>query len=134
MEYLRKGFRQLEKEEVNIVAKDGHMKSAYLDNWARNRFNDWRIISGITSQDTIEDMFENSCALLNEQLSTFFLQVQRRDGKLYPGETLVGLLRAIGRIIQARCCQRSVETSKPEEEFYILEDPRFMKACVACTT
>lgn len=134
LEYLRKGFRQLEKEEVNIVAKGGHRKSAYLDNWARNRFNDWRIISGITSQDTIEDMFENSCALLNEQLSTFFLQVQRRDGKLYPGETLVGLLRAIGRIIRARCCQRSVETSKPEEEFYILEDSRFMKACVACTT
>ena len=134
LEYLRKGFRQLEQEEVEIVAKGGHRKSIYLDNWARNRFSDWRNVSGINSQDTIEDMFENSCALLNEQLSTFFLQVQRRDGKLYPGETLVGLLRAIGRVICARCFQRSVETSKPQEEFYILEDRRFSKACVACIT
>lgn len=132
LEYLRRGFRQLEREEVDLAAKGGPRKSVYMDRWARNRFNDWRKVSGIDQEESIEDMFERSVSRLNELLSTFFLQVQRRDGRLYPGETLVNLLRAISRIIRARIELRGLQTSSHSDEFYILEDPRFKKTCVSC--
>ena len=132
LELLRCGFRQLDKKEVAEVKKGGQRKSLYMERWGRNRFEDSRIVTGCLCMDSIEDMFENRLPELVDLLHDFFLQVQRKDGKPYPGETLVTLLRAIGRIICARLEERSIESSKKVEEFYILNDLRFKKCCVAC--
>lgn len=85
---------------MDLVAKGGPRKSLYMERWARNRFEELRKVSRVTNLNTIEDMFENSLSKLNELLAALFLQAQRKDSKLYPGETLVNLLRAIGRIIR----------------------------------
>ena len=82
--------------------------------------------------DSIEDMFENRLPELVDLLHDFFLQVERKDGRPYLGETLITLLHAIGRIIRARLEGRSIEINEKVEEFYILNDPQFKKCCLAC--
>jgi len=64
-------------------------------------------------------------AELNELFYTFFLQVLQKDGKIYPGENLIGLLRALGSIIHSLCENKIFETSLKTNKFYILNDLRF---------
>jgi len=123
---------QLDKEEVELLKRGGNRKSLYLEQWLRNKFNAWQKVSGISCNMEIEEMYETALAELNDLFSTFFLQVLRRDGKIYLGETLVGLLRALGRIIRGHCERKSIETSEKTKKFYILDDPHFIKACTSC--
>ncbi|KAJ7514207.1 hypothetical protein O6H91_23G033200 [Diphasiastrum complanatum] len=102
--------------------------------WARNRFNDWRVVMDLDPCLSIEDLFLSDLNRLLELLVGFFLQVQRKDGSLYPGETLVNMLRGIGRIIRARLELNTLSSGIVVEEFNIMLDPRFKKVRVSCLT
>ena len=131
-ELLKQGFRQLDVEEVEQLKSGGPRKSIYMERWARNRFDDWRKLNVCCCMDPIEDMFLYRVGELVEMLSQFMLEVQCKDGKLYLGETLVTMLRAIGRIIRGKLEADSVENKTVAEKFYIIDDPRFKKVCVSC--
>ncbi|KAJ7560402.1 hypothetical protein O6H91_04G128000 [Diphasiastrum complanatum] len=133
-ESLKLGFRALEDAELMLVASGGKRKSLCVDAWALNRFNDWRSFVGLDCTVSLEDLFESNVSYLVDLLSSFFLQVQRRDGSLYLGESLVGLLRGLGRLIRARLEERSVSSGIAVEEFFIMTDPRFKKAQLSCLT
>jgi hypothetical protein len=59
------------------------MENASLgnDNWARNRFNNWRIAQGLNDTRRIEDI---PFPELGTLLSKFFMQVCNMSGKRYP--------------------------------------------------
>lgn len=53
LELLRRGFRNLDKEEVDEVKKGGKRKSLYMERWGRKRFEDWLIVTGGLCMDSI---------------------------------------------------------------------------------
>jgi len=60
--------------------------SKHIKLWAMNAFNEWRLIHGFDMAKSISNLFEYEGLIkdLVDMLSSFVLQVAKKDGSLYP--------------------------------------------------
>jgi len=103
------------------------MENASLgnDNWARNRFNNWRIAQGLNDTRRIEDI---PFPELGTLLSKFFMQVCNMSGKRYPAASIMNLFFAYNRILVREQQLRIKLTGVMEPTFKIQTHPDFIAA------
>lgn len=84
-------FEFLEEEESfqQTLAGGGSNASAAVDKWARNRLNKFRLFKKLDETVPLEDLPAAECSSL---LTNFFEQVTKKDGALYPNQTLMGCI------------------------------------------
>ncbi|KAL3685410.1 hypothetical protein R1sor_003432 [Riccia sorocarpa] len=125
-------FQDVDLAELHRVEQGGRRRSQSSEDWARRTFDEWRRVKKIDYNKSIEDLSEETDVReFVDNLTTFFLQVNKKDGTLYPPTTIQALLRAIGRVIRARQEQRCVETGLAVHPFNILKDSRYHKVKLA---
>ncbi|KAL3696192.1 hypothetical protein R1sor_010268 [Riccia sorocarpa] len=125
-------FQDVDPDELHRVEQGGRRRNKFVDDWGRKRFYEWRRLKKIDCNKSIEDLSEESdIREFVDNLTTFFLQVKKKDGQLYLPTTIQALLRAIGRVIRARQEQRCVETGIAVHPFSIWKDPRYRKVKLA---
>ncbi|KAL3682593.1 hypothetical protein R1sor_000615 [Riccia sorocarpa] len=125
-------FQDVDTKELENVEQSEPRRNKYSETWARRAFDEWRESRNLDISRTIEDLSEEvNLRDFIDNLSIFFLQVRKKDGKLYPPMSIEGLLRAIGRIIRARQKQRLIKSGAAVIPFNILKDVRYRKVKVA---
>lgn len=124
-------FEFLDEDESfqRSLAEGGGNASAAVDRWARNRLNKFRLFKGLSVTVPLEDLPAADCSCL---LTKFFEQVTKKDGALYPSQTLMGLYRAFHRILRRKQELRIHQSGKDEPTFCMRSSPLFKQVGVSC--
>ena len=78
-------FLDLDDTEVKNALAGGQRRSKHAEVWAINAFDEWRVCSGYSTDESIADMSEaKDIRPFVDMLFKFTLQVRKADGSLYP--------------------------------------------------
>jgi len=83
---MKSHFLDLDEREVENVNKKGWRINKHVELWARNVFDEWKVFHSLDTTRSIADLLENESFVkdLVNMLSSFVLQVVKKDGSLYP--------------------------------------------------
>jgi hypothetical protein len=78
-------FAEIDVNELKLAEVGGKRKSKHGETWAANAFDEWRRCQGLSTEESIGDLFEKKDirGFVN-MLLKFVLQVRKTDGSLYP--------------------------------------------------
>ncbi len=83
---LKNWFLDLDEKEVDNVNKGGRRINKHVELWAKNAFDEWKVFRGFDTTSSIVDLSKNESSIKNlvDMLSSFILQVAKKDGNMYP--------------------------------------------------
>jgi hypothetical protein len=83
---MKNHFLDLDEREVENINKGCWRINKHVELWARNVFDEWRVFRGLDITISIANLLENESFVkdLLDMLSSFVLQVAKKDGCLYP--------------------------------------------------
>jgi len=82
---MKSHFLDLDEREVENVNKGGWRINKHVELWARNVFDEWKVFDSLDTTRSIVDLLEEESFVkdLINMLSSFVLQVAKKDGSLY---------------------------------------------------
>lgn len=111
------------------LAEGGSNPSAAIDQWAVNRLNKFHEFKGWNNGIPFKELLGRDCVSL---LTNVFEQVCKKNGNLYPSQTLMGIYRAFHRILRKKQEKRVIESGKEEPVFDMRSSPLSKPVAVAC--
>ncbi|KAI5062123.1 hypothetical protein GOP47_0022662 [Adiantum capillus-veneris] len=124
----KRKYRELNSDLITKIESGGENRSAKTDTWARRHYMEWRRDLGLLEKE-IEEIPLPEFA---ESLVKFFCMVKKRNGDLFPSESLKAMYRAYVRILQANYKKLRMEGSYSGAIVDAAKDTIFEKARIAC--
>ena len=90
------GFLELSDANWRKVIEDTSDKSIKVNNWARNKFDSWRIFMGMSTEWKIEEI---QYPELGGLVAKFLLMCCKCNGERYPSASLMSIFMAFQRIL-----------------------------------
>lgn len=121
-------YREIDTDILAKIEAGGENRSLKTDLWARRHYLEWRKFEGLPQID-IEELPLPEFA---ESLVKFFCMVKKRNGDLFPSDSLKAMFRAFGRILQFHYKRLAVLGSYNGPIVDASKDALFEKARLAC--
>jgi hypothetical protein len=82
---LKSHFLDLDEREVEHVNKRGQRIKKNVELWARNAFDDYKVFHGFDTMKSITYLSKDEFSIkyLVDMISSFVLQVVKKDGNMY---------------------------------------------------
>lgn len=123
MPTLDLGFEDFDKiafdRAMRTTERNGTTKS---NSWVRNRFNDWRVKSGLDVAVALEDIPLRELA---DHLCKFFFVLKKKNGEHYPSQSVMSIYKGFNRIFCAVQRDRVNSTGVNEPQFLMHAHPFF---------
>ncbi|KAJ7517921.1 hypothetical protein O6H91_21G046100 [Diphasiastrum complanatum] len=91
----KRKYLDVNPEVISKIEAGGENRSEKTDAWARRRYFEWRQDQSLPNKE-IEEL---SLAEFADSLVKFFCMIKKRDGTLFPSDSLGAIFRAFARII-----------------------------------
>lgn len=124
----KRKYRELNEDLLRKIEAGGENRSAKTNAWARRHYLEWRRSTGLPERE-IEDLPLSEFA---ESLVKFFCMVKKRNGDLFPSESLKAMYRGYVRILQSHYKQLAMEGNYNRPIVDAGKDLVFEKARIAC--
>lgn len=121
-------YRDIDTDILAKIEAGGENRSLKTDLWARRHYLEWRKFEGLPQID-IEELPLPEFA---ESLVKFFCMVKKRNGDLFPSDSLKAMFRAFTRILQLHYKRLAVLGSYNDPIVDASKDALFEKARLAC--
>lgn len=121
-------YRELNADLLTKIESGGENRSAKTDAWARRHYAEWQKSCGLPERE-IEEI---SLPDFSESLVKFFCMVKKRNGDLFPSESLKAMYRGFVRIIQSHYKKLSIQGSYNGPVIDAGKDLLFEKARLSC--
>ncbi|KAH9311496.1 hypothetical protein KI387_026531, partial [Taxus chinensis] len=124
----KRKYRDIDMDILAKIEAGGENRSLKTDLWARRHYLEWRKFQGLPEMD-IEEL---PLPELAESLVKFFCMVKKRNGDLFPSESLKAMFRAFVRILQFHYKRLAILGSYNGPIVDASKDALFEKARLAC--
>lgn len=124
----KRKYRELNADLLAKIESGGENRSAKTDAWARRHYLEWRRNSDLPERE-IEELPLPEFA---ESLVKFFCMVKKRNGDLFPSESLKAMYRGYVRIIQSHYKKLCMQGSYNGPIVDAGKDLVFEKARISC--
>ncbi|XP_057857544.2 uncharacterized protein LOC131066721 isoform X3 [Cryptomeria japonica] len=121
-------YRDIDMDILAKIEEGGENRSLKTGLWARRHYLEWRKFEGLPEIE-IEELPLPEFA---ESLVKFFCMVKKRNGDLFPSESLKAMFRAFARILQFHHKRLAVLGSYNGPIVDASKDALFEKARLAC--